>query len=257
MLGKWLTETGATGEGEKRKTVRRRGFTVQRLTLHLAHRASAGGFTLFELLVSMVITSIIMAAAYSMFRLQTHTMKVQENRLDAQEYARSVLDLMVREIRNAGYAPTGASCAGVLVANSQKLQFKYDANADNDCGDADEDITYDFDLTGCPSGFGNITRKEGVNAAQPLTDCNVPTGTANFAFTYFPQNCTNNFSTPVGGGAAACPASAGGNAGTVAAIQRVSISLTVQSKNPDPVFGGQLNATMTSNADLRNRGLPS
>ena len=113
-------------------------------------------------------------------------------------------------------------------------------------------------IGGCPGGFGNITRKEGANAAQPLTDCNVPTGTANFSFTYYPQNCSNNFLAPVGSGSASCPGTPGVNARTLVAIQRVQITLTVQSKNPDSQFGGQqLDATMTSSVDLRNRGLPS
>lgn len=208
------------------------------------------GFTIVELLVSILLTSIIMGAIYSVYRVQTHSAKVQENRLEAQEYARSVLDIMVREIRNAAYAPTGAACASVVVADAQTVQFRLDADADGDCAGPDEDITYT--LTG-----SNITRTANnaanVFTTESLTDGNVTA----FQLTYFPQNCSNNFSNPVGTGAAACPASAGGNPGTLAAIQRVSISITVQSKNPDAEFGGQLNATMTSNADLRNRGLPS
>ena len=236
----------------------RRRFGVHGSTLHVARRTSHAGFTVIEFLVSILLTSIIMAAIYSVYRVQIHTVKAQESRLEAQEYARAVLDLMVREIRNAGYAPTGAACAGVDRAEDQRLQFLVDANGNGACNDSDEDIEYRFDTTGCPAGFGNITRE---NAAAPgaeaMTDCNVPTGTANFSFTYYPQDCTNNFSTPVGAGAAACPGAPGDNAGTLDAIQRVLISLTVQSKDPDQGFGGgQLDATMTSNADLRNRGLP-
>lgn len=187
---------------------------------------------------------MIMLAIYSVYRVQTHSAKVQESRLEAQDYARAVLDMMVREVRNAGYAPTGAACAVVVSADSQSLQFRYDANADGDCGDTDEDITYAFSTTGCASGYGNITRKEGANSAEAMTNCNVPTGTSNFSFTYYPQDSTTAYATPVA-------------SGSLGSIQRVAISLTVQSKNPDTQFGGQLSATMTSNADLRNRGLPS
>ncbi len=243
MMGKWLRETQGTGEVRERKAVHRRGFTAQRSPLHIARRASAEGFTLFELLVSMLLTSIIMAAAYSVFRVQTHTVKVQENRLDAQEYARSVLDMMVREIRNAGYLPVGACTTtpantnGIITASSQTFRFVYDSNAANGCADADENIEYRFDSTGCPAGFGDIKRKT-TNPAndQPLTDCNVA---SSFSLTYYAKDSTTPLSPVV-----------------LANIQRISISLTVQSKNADPVFGGQLNATMTSNADLRNRGLP-
>lgn len=155
--------------------------------------------------------------------------------------------MMVREIRNAGYAPTGASCAGIVVAEAQTLQFRYDANADGDCNDPDEDVTYSY-----VAGSKDITRAANGGTAQSLTDGNA----TNLQFTYYPQDCADSFSTPVGGGATACPSTTGSNPGTLGAIQRVSVSLTVQSRNSDTEFGGQLTATMTSNADLRNRGLP-
>lgn len=207
-----------------------------------------GGFSLVELLISILLSSMMLSAIYSVYRVQAHSVKLQENRLEAQGYARSILDLMVREIRNAGYAPTGATCAGILIASAQTLQFRLDANGDGDCLDADEDITYAYvALT------KDVTRTSiGGGSTEILTDSNATI----LQFTYYPQDCTNNFSSPVGTGSATCPATPGSNAGTLAAIQRVSISLTIQSKNPDAEFGGQLNMTMTSNADLRNRGLP-
>jgi len=224
--------------------------------LHVAREASARGFTLVELLVAMVIVSVVMAAAIGVFRMQTHTVKAQENRLDAQEYARSVLDIMVREIRNAGYNPlsatSGANCAGgsagspgVVTATATSFRFTYDYRGTNStdppdgaCDDADEDITYTLDTSCSGASIGNITRN---GSSNPLTDCNV----TSLDIRYFKQDGTE-LSRPVSG------------ATNLAAIQRVQITLTVQSKNPDPLFGGgQLNATMTSNADLRNRGLPS
>jgi prepilin-type N-terminal cleavage/methylation domain-containing protein len=219
---------------------------IQGSTVNASHRRSHAGFTLAELLVSILLTSIIMAAVYSVYRMQTHTMKIQENRLDAQEYARSVLDLMVREIRNAGYFPVGACTTtpantnGIITADSQTLRFVYDSNAANGCADADENIEYRFVQGSCPTGFGDIKRKT-VNPAndQAMTDCNVM---SSFSLTYYAKDSSTPLSSPV----------------ALANIQRISISLTVQSKNPDPQFGGQqLNATLTSNVDLRNRGLPS
>src|SRR3972149_2488435 len=143
----------------------------------MAEIKKQAGFTIVELLVSILLTSIIMTAVYSVYRVQTHSAKVQESRLEAQEYARSVLDMMVREVRNAGYAPTGAACAVVVSASSQTIQFAYDANANGVCTDADEDIEYRFDATGC-SSLGNIRRLTRNGATiltdEPLTNCNVP-----------------------------------------------------------------------------------
>jgi prepilin-type N-terminal cleavage/methylation domain-containing protein len=230
----------------------------------LAPRASRltadGGFSLVELLISMLVTSLMVVAIYSIFRVQTHSVKIQENRLEAQEYARSVLDITVREIRNAAYNPLGATlgadCLGlglpgaptVLTATGTSVRFSYDfrgtasgSNPDGDCNDPNEVITYQYQSPGpqsCPSGFGDITRtaknEAGTTVTEPLTDCNVTA----FSLAYYAQSSGSPMSPVV-----------------TANIKRVQINLTVQSKRPDVQFGGQLNASMTSNADLRNRGL--
>ncbi len=240
----------------------RKRLRFQGSTLNARHHGAHAGFTLAELLVSMLLSSIIMGGVYSVYRMQSHTMKIQEKRLDAQDYARSVLDMMVREIRNAGNNPKGAvsagalgtNCAGgsagapgVVTAGAQSFRFTYDFQGttagsvpNGTCDNADEDITYALDAT-CSGGgsLGNITRN---GSANPLTDCNVVTNS--FTISYFKQDGTS-LTAPV-------------TAGNLALIQRVQITLTVQSKNPDSQFGGQqLDATMTSSVDLRNRGLPS
>ncbi len=234
--------------------VNRKQFKVQGSTLHVAHRTSYSGFTIVELLVSILLTSIIMTAVYSVYRVQTHSAKVQESRLEAQEYARSVLDMMVREIRNAAYNPlsatNGTNCAGgssgvpsVVTAAATSIRFTYDFQGttagsapDGNCDNTDEDIIYTYDTTGCTGGLGNITRN---GSGNPLTNCNV----TSFDMRYFKQDGTE-LARPV-------------SAGELANVQRVLITLIVQSLKPDTEFGSQLTVTMTSNADLRNRGLPS
>ena len=221
------------------------------------------GFSVAELLVATVMVFVLIGVIYNTFRVQILTTKSQESRVVAQEYSRTALDIMVREIRNLGYFPTGVACAtipantnGIITANAQSIRYVYDVNSDNDCADLDEDVTYQYQAPGpqnCPAGFGDITRTANGNT-QALTNCNVPNTAGSFSFTYFPQDCNNSFTTPVGGGAPICPT--GANAGTLAAIQRILISLTVQSMGPDREFGGgRLDAIMTSSVNLRNRGL--
>jgi type IV pilus assembly protein PilW len=242
----------------------RKSVQIPRPVLCAATRLSCSGFTIVEFLVAILLTSVIMGAIYGVYRIQTHSVKVQETRLEAQEYARAALDMMVREIRNAGYNPLGAislptapgtncggvgiaAAPGVITANATTFSFSYDFQGivgppvapDGNCDDTDEVITYQYQAPGpqnCASGFGDITRTAN-GATEPLTNCNVPTGSSNFSLSYFKQD-----GTPATG---------------LADIQRVLIELTVQSMNTEAEFGGgQLNATMTSNADLRNRGLP-
>jgi prepilin-type N-terminal cleavage/methylation domain-containing protein len=212
---------------------------------------STDGFTLVELLVATALMLMVLGAVYTLYRVQTHSTKVEASRLEAQEYANAVLDLMVREIRNAG-----ACSGGIISAAKQNLRIAYDANGDNDCGDSNEDITFAFDATGCAAGYGNITRMTVVpSQSQPLTDCNVPTGAGNFSFNYYPQQTSGSAPPPFcisTGDPAGCSGTLDVNA-----VQRITISVIVHAMNPDAQFGGQLSATMTSNVDLRNRGSSS
>jgi type IV pilus assembly protein PilW len=185
------------------------------------------GFTLPELLVAMMLSLIVLGAVSAVYRVQSHTVKVQEHRMEAQEYARVALDLMVREIRNAGYFPNRTPCGGnlpngIVARSNVMIQFVYDANGDGDCGDTDENVTYTYD----PATL-NISRTAD-GATQILTDGNITA--LNFVFYDYDENTTT----------------------VQANIKRVSVSLAVRSKSTDTQFNGQQTITMNSNADLRN-----
>ena len=222
-------------------------------------RKNQKGFTLAELLVAASLSLIVLGAVHAVYRVQAHTVKAQEYRMEAQEYARASLDLMVRETRNLGYFPNRTPCAapantkGIVAASAQSIHFVYDADGNGDCAGAGEEITYSYD-----AATQNISRTQNGGAAQTLTDGNVTT----FQFVYYPKQTVGTLPPPY------CYAAAGDLvvngvtcSGIVTAnlanIQRVSISLTVQSKSTDTQFGGQQTITMDSNANLRNRGLTS
>ncbi len=205
------------------------------------------GFTLIEMTIAMFMLSITMAAFYSVYRMQTRSLKGQDNRLEAQQTARTALDFMVREIRNTGYNPNeetnGDDCAdwgnagtpGVIEATATTFHFSYDANKDGTCsggGTLDENIKYSF-------ANSDITREVDGGAAEELTDGNA-TG---LTLAYFDQ---------AGNPLTAVPLSAADRD----KIQRVSITVTIDSKNMDDQFGGALSATMTTNVDLRNPSTP-
>jgi len=198
------------------------------------------GFTLIETLVAMFMLSITMAAFYSVYRMQTRSLKGQENRLEAQQTARSALDFMVRELRNARYNPSdetnGASCGdnapgrpGIIAATPTTLHFSYDTG-NGDCAGTGENVRYSF-------AAGDITRTDAsvVGGGEPLTDGNA-TG---LALAYFNE----------AGGQIAFPLD---DQPKRDSIKRVSITITIVSKNPTDKFGGALTATMTTNVDLRN-----
>jgi type IV pilus assembly protein PilW len=200
------------------------------------------GFTLIELLVAMGLSLIVMGAVYGVYRVQAHTVRAQEFKMEAQEDARAALDMMTREIRNAGFFPTLTPCAApannngiatATAASATTLRFVYDADRDGSCtgiyagpAGADEDVTYSYTGT-------DITRAVGTGTPQLLTAGNVTA----FSFTYFDS--------------AGAPITVLANIAPLA--KRISISLTVRSRGTDAQFGGGQLITMTSNVDLRNR----
>ncbi|MDH3237353.1 MAG: PilW family protein [Deltaproteobacteria bacterium] len=66
-------------------------------------RFSEAGFTLVEVMTAMIILAIAMTAAYATFQFQHASFTVQNRVAEAQQNLRSVLEVMGRDIRLAGY----------------------------------------------------------------------------------------------------------------------------------------------------------
>ncbi|HTN71896.1 MAG TPA: prepilin-type N-terminal cleavage/methylation domain-containing protein, partial [Methylomirabilota bacterium] len=143
------------------------------------------GFTMVELLVAMTFSLAVLASIYSLFRAQSHTVKGQESRMEAHEYALSVLDTIVREIRNTGYFPTGTACSspgntgGIVTATAQSFRLAYDSNGDGGC---EEDVSFTYDST----------NKDILRNGSTLTDGNA----TDIQFTYYPQQTSGTPSAP-------------------------------------------------------------
>jgi type II secretory pathway pseudopilin PulG len=207
------------------------------------------GFTLSELLIAAGLSLAVMASIYGLFRSQMHTIKGQESRMEAHEYAMAVLDAMVREMRNTGYFPTGTVCsdvsntAGIVSATATSFSLVYDKDGSGTCSGDDEVVAFAYD-----SVSKDVTRN-----SQALSEGNVTA----VQFTYYPQQTSGTAPAPYCF-SAGIPAGCSGNlASSLSFVQKITISVTVQSKSPDPQFGGQSSITMSSSADLRNHGLPS
>jgi len=63
------------------------------------------GFTLIEIMVSMVISSLVIAGVYGVYTIQQRSYTVQEQVSEMQQRIRSAVDFMSREMRMAGYNP--------------------------------------------------------------------------------------------------------------------------------------------------------
>ena len=204
------------------------------------------GFTLAEMMVAAGLSLAVWAAIYGLFRAQTHTIKGQESRMEAHEYAMSVLDLMVREIRNTGYFPTGTACStpantgGIVAAANQSFRLAYDSNGDGAC---DQDVSFAYDAVNM-----NVLRN-----GSALTDGNATA----VQFTYYPQQTSSTAPAPYCFSAGNPTGCSGDLAANLSAVQKIVISITIQSKSTDAQFGGSSSITMSSSADLRNHNLPT
>lgn len=121
------------------------------------------GFTLVELMITLIITSVISATLYSAYIYQQRSQTAQDQVVDMQQNIRSVLYFVAREIRMAGFDPQNISGAGILKATKGRFQFSQDINnngpgvtpGDGDLLDPSETITFGFSSINDP-GFDGI-----------------------------------------------------------------------------------------------------
>lgn len=134
---------------------------------HTRFQSEAAGFTLVELLIAMVLGLIVLGALISVFIVQNEHYAQQEQIVEIQEYARAGMQIMVSDLRMAGYDPTGEAGAGIVTAEDKKINFTFDftggesdgINNDGDAytdeddesiypdestDDSNEDITYEY-----------------------------------------------------------------------------------------------------------------
>ncbi|MBN2372402.1 prepilin-type N-terminal cleavage/methylation domain-containing protein [bacterium] len=124
------------------------------------------GFSLVELLIVMGISSILLIAVYETFISERRAITAQELITEMHQNVRAALDMMVREIRMAGYDPTGAGFTGIVNPTSSQIGILLDQNSNGDHYDSNEDITYSYD-----SANLRIRRKTGISGTnQPFAE---------------------------------------------------------------------------------------
>lgn len=138
------------------------------------------GFSLVELLIVVGISGILLIAVYNTFISQRKAITAQELITEMHQNVRAALDMMVREIRMAGYDPTGAGFFGIAAnPTGSQIGVLSDPNADGDYNDSNENITYSYDSTNLI-----IRRKTGAAGSnQPFVE-NITV----FSLEYFDAN---------------------------------------------------------------------
>jgi type IV pilus assembly protein PilW len=198
--------------------------------MHRLKLTKTEGFTLIELMVSMGIGMVVLAAVTTTFMLQTKVYNAQQQINEMEQNARGVLDVITRELKMAGYKPNGGSFSGVTYSTTQ-LMIQTDLDASGGISSsttANEQITYAYDSTN-----KQITRAVGSGSALVLAD-NITA----FTFSYLD--------------------STGASTTTSANIRQVSISITARTANPDPNYtsnGGYRTYTVTATITPPNLAL--
>ena len=118
----------------------------------LNNKNTSGGFSLLELLIAMVITMALMTAASSLLANALRIRSRENQKSDALADTQRALNIMSREIANAGFNMTGN---GIVAADSSLNEIRVRANLNrydydplvtngsrDNVQDANEDITY-------------------------------------------------------------------------------------------------------------------
>ncbi len=105
-------------------------------------RNNRKGFTLIEILITMVVSGIVITGIYSVYNYQQKIYVSQLQIVEMQQNLRAGLLMLVNEIRMAGYDPTGAASAGIVNLGSDTITFTMDLDGDGALSGSDENITY-------------------------------------------------------------------------------------------------------------------
>jgi len=212
-------------------------------------RQNQRGVTLIEQLVSLLLGAAMITSLYGYFRHELYRFVSLEIKTATLEDSRGALDIMVRDLKNAGSwgtgsapAETGAAddpsgdadtvCNRVYSATPVLLHVQMDLNGNGNCADNDPRENLRYEITGptatCPGPY--VIRRNG--------DClvaNVVPESVGKLFTYYDAD---------GYDLGAAPAAA--------AIKRVRIAFAVETKNPDAKSGGSLSSRLSTSVEFRN-----
>ncbi len=97
---------------------------------------ASSGFTLVEIMISLALSSFVIAGVYGVYSIQQRSYKTQGQVADLQQQLRSALDFMTRDIRMVGYNPGGVcgvnpSTYGILNRGADNFSFEFCELEDN------------------------------------------------------------------------------------------------------------------------------
>jgi hypothetical protein len=207
------------------------------------------GATLLEQLIALLLGAIMITSLYAFYRTELFHLLSQEAKTVTLEDARGAMDIISRDLKNAGSWGTGSApserggnddpdgdldsiCNRVYLATARLVHIQMDLNGNDSCADTDPRENIRYELAGstatCPGKV--VIRRNG--------DCLVPnviTPAPDKLFSYYDSEGTDLGDTPA-----------------PAAIKRIRIAFAVEVKNPDPQASGKIVSTLSTSVELRN-----
>ncbi len=174
-------------------------------------KSNKHGFTLVELTIGLAISLILLGVAVSMLNLQRKSYSFQEQAAEMQQNIRAATDMMVREIRMAGYDPSGAGFTGIGTHTTELLQILADLDGNGTTTGLYEDITYHYYNAGETTYPRQIRRTTGGESQSFAENIDALT------FSYYDDN--------------------GVATSTASGIRQIQITITGRTAKASPDFG--------------------
>ena len=126
------------------------------------------GVTLLEMLIAMVILGIMGIALVGFLRTQHQTVLRQNDGVLVTQNARAAVDMLAREMRNAGYNPRGSVSGGALqTIDADSVSWTTDLDLDGDT--LSSGTSWDERVAYWVQG-STLLRGAGGGAGSPLAD---------------------------------------------------------------------------------------
>jgi type IV pilus assembly protein PilW len=218
-----------------------------------ARRSSVAGFTIVEVLIALSLFLLILMGIMQIFEPSNLAYQTSQRKLDVQQNGRVAMDVMVRQIRMAGFFPENID---TNTANDQ-------ANSIEIATDSALAVAGDLDNSGASNAFfycldsGGLKRVRGARGTAASYTCSngevLAEAVTSLAFAYYDANNTPLPNPPTGPYqldaqvVGAAPSFA--NTTQRAAVRRIVITLTARETVPNQPAQTY---TLTSDVRLRN-----
>jgi hypothetical protein len=203
----------------------------------------------------MAVGLVVLGAVLMIFVKQNQTSAAQQEVAYAQQNVRAAMDLMMREIRNAGYNPAGVDgFNAILAADATYIRIQSDLNEDGDTDDGDtppptppdlvddhENVAYKYDSANRRLGRGVRYDPTDTTAPEPPA---IVRDVSSVEFGYILWDGTNAIELD--------PPGAPLTAAQLSQVRAVIIRIGVETENPAPDSGEPRVRTLENGVIIRN-----